>query len=166
MYAGKVCETGHIKKAKSVEHKKRGEGFTTPPSLWLLGICSGDRRGEGFPTLAGFVVKGDTLHGAAFTCLLSCSPPAVPPHCPVPGPSSRGARLGALCTAEDACMAFASVSVPRCAPPRFPAQNTRKTTPSRDRPLFPALPPVDAAPWACPAKAARPGLPPGARLRR
>lgn len=29
-----------------------------PPSLWMLGNCCGDRRVEGFPTLAGFVVKG------------------------------------------------------------------------------------------------------------
>ena len=50
---GEVCETGHIKKAESGEYKKE-----YPPSLWLLGICPGDRRGEGFPTLAGFVVKG------------------------------------------------------------------------------------------------------------
>lgn len=63
LHAGKVCETGHIKKAKSGEYKKE-----YPPSLWLLGICSGDRRGEGFPTLAGFVVKGDALHGAASPC--------------------------------------------------------------------------------------------------
>lgn len=56
-----------------------------PPSLWMLGNCCGDRRGErapvalcrepteaaaetGFPTLAGFVVKGDALHSAASPC--------------------------------------------------------------------------------------------------
>ena len=82
LYAGKVCETGHIKKAKTGEHKKRGEGFTTPPSLWLLDGCHGDRRGEGFPTLAGFVVKGDALHGAAFTCSLSWIPLSVLLHSP------------------------------------------------------------------------------------
>lgn len=51
---------------------------------------------------------------------------------------------------------------PPAAPPRFPAQNTRKTTPSRDR--LPSLGshPADTAQRACPAKAARPGLPPGA----
>ncbi len=44
LYAGKVCETVGKKRA--------------PPSLWMLGNCCGDRRVEGFPTLAGFVVKG------------------------------------------------------------------------------------------------------------
>lgn len=83
---------------------------------------------QAFPTLAGFVVKGDALHGAAFTCLLSCFPPAFPPRCP--------------------------------------AQNTRKTTPSRDRVLFPALPPADTAQRAFPVKAARLLLPPGGQLRR
>lgn len=156
MYAGKVYETVRIKKTKSGEYKKE-----YPPSLWLLGVCPGDRRGEGFPTLAGFVVKGDALHGAAFTRSFSRLPPAFPPRCPVPGPSSHGARLGALCTAEAACTAFASVSVPRCAPPRCPAQNTRQTTPSRDRPPFLALPPANAAQRAFPGEAARPGSPPG-----
>jgi len=44
LYAGKVCETVGKKRA--------------PPSLWMLGNCCGDRWVEGFPTLAGFVVKG------------------------------------------------------------------------------------------------------------
>ena len=52
-----------IKKAKSGEYKKE-----YPPSLWLVDVCPGDRRGEGFPTLAGFVVKGDALHSAASPC--------------------------------------------------------------------------------------------------
>ena len=76
-WRAKVWETVRIKKAKSGEYKKE-----YPPSLWLLDGCPGDRRGEGFPTLAGFVVKGDALHGATFTCLLSCFPPIFPPHCP------------------------------------------------------------------------------------
>lgn len=99
-----------------------------PPSLWMLGNCCGDRRVEGFPTLAGFVVKGDALHSSAFTCLLSCFPPAFPPRCL--------------------------------------AQNTRKTTRCRDRPLFPALPPADTAQRAFPGEAARLLLPPGGQLRR
>ena len=49
-----MWETVRIKKAKSGEYKKE-----YPPSLWLLDGCPGDRRGEGFPTLAGFVVKGE-----------------------------------------------------------------------------------------------------------
>lgn len=115
LYAGKVCETVGKKRA--------------PPSLWMLGNCCGDRRVEGFPTLAGFVVKGgDALHSAAFTCLLSCFPPAFPPRCL--------------------------------------AQNTRKTTPFRDRRLFPALPPADTAQRAFPGEAARLWLPPGGQLRR
>ena len=122
-WRAKVWETVRIKKAKSGEYKKE-----YPPSLWLMDGCHGDRRGEGFPTLAGFVVKGDALHGAAFTCLLSCFPPIFPPRCP--------------------------------------AQNTRKTTPSRDRLPPPALPPANTAQRVFPGEAARLGPPPGARLRR
>lgn len=83
---------------------------------------------QAFPTLAGFVVKGDALHSSVFTCLLSCFPPAFPPRCL--------------------------------------AQNTRKTTRCRDRPLFPALPPADTAQRAFPGEAARLLLPPGGQLRR
>ena len=85
--------------------------------------------GGRFSNSGGFCCKGgDALHSAAFTCLLSCFPPAFPPRCL--------------------------------------AQNTRKTIPSRDRPLFPALPPADTAQRAFPGEAARLWLPPGARLRR
>ena len=55
---------------------------------------------------------------------------------------------------------------PPAAPPRCPAQNTRKTTRCRDRPPFPGSHPADTAQRAFPGEAARlgppPGVPPGA----
>lgn len=52
---------------------------------------------------------------------------------------------------------------PPAFPPRFPARNTRKTTPCRDRPRPPRS--LFSAPeqQAFPGEVARPGLPPGAR---
>ena len=55
---------------------------------------------------------------------------------------------------------------PPAAPPRCPAQNTRKTTPSRDRPPSLGSHPANTAPWVSPGETARLGPPPGARLRR
>ena len=55
---------------------------------------------------------------------------------------------------------------PPAAPPRCPAQSTRKTTRYPGRPPSPALPPASTPQRAFPGEAARPGLPPGARLRR
>lgn len=53
---------------------------------------------------------------------------------------------------------------PPAVPPRFPARNTRKTTPCRDRPHPPGSPLPAGAQRADPAAAPGPFAPPGARL--
>ena len=57
LYAGKVCETGHIKKAKTVEHKKRVRD-SLPPLPLAAGWLPRGPAGGRFSNSGGLCCKG------------------------------------------------------------------------------------------------------------